>query len=619
MATAEAGGSPQQPHVPMEVHRNSQPSTSFSPSNGSDGLHPNLPAVCRWRTARYHDQECSRYFDCPSHTVERALSDGGHGREHEEQQDMEPQDDQPVSPLSEEGSESEDTLRARSPSPDVPVAAGEATNTSMEAPRIAEEGPERGSSGPSSTSPAFLVNNQPLRIRPRAGSARPEATGNDSGDGGGGMPRSPGPVPMRRSSGVLPRSQLADRPAAGPASPTRLVSGPSPSPSTPAEHSSPSEVVLPRWQPDSEVTYCPFCGTQFSFFVRKHHCRKCGRVVCNSCSPHRITIPYQFIVRPPGVPPPVPQSGPLSLLDSQGWYPGFGGGEKVRLCNPCVPDPNTAPPQAQAEPARTQNNPRPRVQTDNNPPSYRWGVYFASGLPQDAQLRGRSVTVQPGTMSSPQPHFPPTRSAESRILWGTPPVYHRSPTTSQTPHLYSGIISRYRSTLDAGDRGGPSTMAGPSSSSSTSTSRRLPHAFAPRPQIPEEDECPVCHRELPPRTLPNFESLREAHINNCITAHSRYGGRGGGGSSTSTGATLSGGEDELPPVPARRTGMFPYTATEKDCVDSAECSICLEEFEVGVAMARLECLCRFHRACINAWWERHPGRCPMHQHDGFGY
>ncbi len=65
--------------------------------------------------------------------------------------------------------------------------------------------------------------------------------------------------------------------------------------------------------------------------------------------------------------------------------------------------------------------------------------------------------------------------------------------------------------------------------------------------------------------------------------------------------------------------MFPYVATEKDCVDSAECSICLEEFEVGVGMARLECLCRFHRACINAWWERHPGRCPMHQHDGFGY
>jgi hypothetical protein len=65
--------------------------------------------------------------------------------------------------------------------------------------------------------------------------------------------------------------------------------------------------------------------------------------------------------------------------------------------------------------------------------------------------------------------------------------------------------------------------------------------------------------------------------------------------------------------------MFPYLATEKDCVDSAECTICLEEFEVGVPMARLECLCRFHRACISAWFIGHPGRCPVHQHDSFGY
>lgn len=52
-------------------------------------------------------------------------------------------------------------------------------------------------------------------------------------------------------------------------------------------------LVLPRWQPDAEVTFCPICRTQFStfvlyvmflcdeliligrlgFFIRKHHCR----------------------------------------------------------------------------------------------------------------------------------------------------------------------------------------------------------------------------------------------------------------------------------------------------------------------------------------------------------
>lgn len=33
------------------------------------------------------------------------------------------------------------------------------------------------------------------------------------------------------------------------------------------------EFVLPRWQPDAEVTLCPICNTQFSIWVRKHHCR----------------------------------------------------------------------------------------------------------------------------------------------------------------------------------------------------------------------------------------------------------------------------------------------------------------------------------------------------------
>ncbi|KAK0664806.1 Lateral signaling target protein 2-like protein [Lasiodiplodia hormozganensis] len=60
-----------------------------------------------------------------------------------------------------------------------------------------------------------------------------------------------------------------------------------------------SDIMIPPWQPDSDVSHCPVCGTQFSFWYRKHHCRKCGRVVCANCSPHRITIPRQYIVRAP--------------------------------------------------------------------------------------------------------------------------------------------------------------------------------------------------------------------------------------------------------------------------------------------------------------------------------
>ena len=46
----------------------------------------------------------------------------------------------------------------------------------------------------------------------------------------------------------------------------------------------------PRWQPDDEVAECPDCQSSFGVLRRKHHCRACGRVVCNSCSKHRSAI-----------------------------------------------------------------------------------------------------------------------------------------------------------------------------------------------------------------------------------------------------------------------------------------------------------------------------------------
>lgn len=45
------------------------------------------------------------------------------------------------------------------------------------------------------------------------------------------------------------------------------------------------------WVPDSEVRKCPVCQvTIFSMFSRRHHCRRCGRVVCSTCSQHKSLV-----------------------------------------------------------------------------------------------------------------------------------------------------------------------------------------------------------------------------------------------------------------------------------------------------------------------------------------
>ena len=44
------------------------------------------------------------------------------------------------------------------------------------------------------------------------------------------------------------------------------------------------------WIPDSEVSECQTCLKPFSFLVRKHHCRLCGRVICGECSRFRMVL-----------------------------------------------------------------------------------------------------------------------------------------------------------------------------------------------------------------------------------------------------------------------------------------------------------------------------------------
>ncbi|XP_017276427.1 E3 ubiquitin-protein ligase znrf2 isoform X2 [Kryptolebias marmoratus] len=45
--------------------------------------------------------------------------------------------------------------------------------------------------------------------------------------------------------------------------------------------------------------------------------------------------------------------------------------------------------------------------------------------------------------------------------------------------------------------------------------------------------------------------------------------------------------------------------------DSGECSICLDELEQGDTIARLPCLCIYHKGCIDEWFEVNRS-CPEH-------
>ncbi|KAL8735307.1 MAG: hypothetical protein Q9166_000852 [cf. Caloplaca sp. 2 TL-2023] len=166
----------------------------------------------------------------------------------------------------------------------------------------------------------------------------------------------------------------------------------------------------------------------------------------------------------------------------------------------------------------------------------------------------------------------------------------------------------------------------------------LPPQPQPQPQLREEDECPICHQALPPKGPDGSETGREAHVAECIEQHfsssvpraershpsvateaavvanaanatqSQIGGisnaqpvydpRDSEGAEQSSSSNTNAFQ-RMGSQRRRGVGMFKYLATEKDCIgeggEPAECVICFEEFEQGVEMGRLECLCKFHK------------------------
>ncbi|RAR02591.1 FYVE-domain-containing protein [Stemphylium lycopersici] len=465
--------------------------------------------------------------------------------------------------------------------------------------------------------------------------------------------------PLRRPSSIRMHSENTGNTGNTSADPIMLGSSPAssrplpPTPPVPPQANTAlvrrqSDIVLPPWQPDSEVSQCPVCRKPFTFLLRRHHCRKCGRVVCASCSPHRITIPRQFIVHPPS-------ESTANFIDLTGEdegamsnlgpfrNPALGGGEEVRVCNPCVPDPNFSPPPQYQSPGRDSRHPpqfpqpsRPSHAPPPPPPHPRAhrsssSVHDASRFAAPGQMHGQRDNPNDSNQSRRVSYNGSSNIGERRL-----PPLPPSALQQQHPHHRALLISqtminnrpRNRSNFTYGSFAG--SPFGQATSTAVPSPLQPQHAQPPqqRRQIPEEDECPICGEELPPKGPGDDDKDRTQHIEDCIAVHSASPGPTAA-LTPQTSASLptqrtrgmssaGNGEGASNRMSHAARGMFPYTATEKDCTDDegqqAECTICLEDFEAGDRMARLVCWCKFHETCIKEWWDKKGrGACPTHQ------
>ncbi|RPA78927.1 hypothetical protein BJ508DRAFT_151030 [Ascobolus immersus RN42] len=147
----------------------------------------------------------------------------------------------------------------------------------------------------------------------------------------------------------------------------------------------------------------------------------------------------------------------------------------------------------------------------------------------------------------------------------------------------------------------------------------------PGPQLKETDFCPICTRALPPPDpVTGSEVERERHIEACINRSMNATSTSPPAVPAPTSSSVPNGGSARPRTMPRRSTvtkalgrMSTYSATAKDThgVDGepVECVICFEEFEEGDEMAMLDCLCRYHKACIRKWFDKKGnGNCPVH-------
>ena len=50
------------------------------------------------------------------------------------------------------------------------------------------------------------------------------------------------------------------------------------------------------WQPDADARACPVCAREFTLTRRRHHCRLCKQIFCNSCSKQRFSRDFDGVV-----------------------------------------------------------------------------------------------------------------------------------------------------------------------------------------------------------------------------------------------------------------------------------------------------------------------------------
>ena len=309
------------------------------------------------------------------------------------------------------------------------------------------------------------------------------------------------------------------------------------------------------WKDDDAVTQCFLCESTYNFFNRRHHCRKCGRVVCGNCSDQSIQyFPNTLVVNPNGV---------CSRLKS--W-------ERYRTCDECVEttlmirralaeevDPYTAPDAASSDDnnsttktagntftrmvSSSTNSSRlqlPRVTNDDNGSDHNLCPVCATNLAKEFR---RATQLSGGESSSHDFDLFKERHIDDCLV------------------AFDFNSEHQR-------------LSSPRKGSQRHRNKMLVY-------------------NMPPIPKPQYETIPNSNLE---------------GTSADTVKILPSTSEVFGSV----NTILSIEPSEKNQLDQ-ECVICLEDLKAGDKVGRLECLCVFHYKCIKDWFNKKGyGECPVH-------
>ncbi|KAK6096423.1 hypothetical protein MT418_003258 [Batrachochytrium dendrobatidis] len=326
------------------------------------------------------------------------------------------------------------------------------------------------------------------------------------------------------------------------------------------------------WIKDSEASRCSNCSVNFTFTIRRHHCRRCGLVYCDQCSSRRVMIPTCMLTHTTN----------QSSADSNPI--------NTRLDNLIPMGDSDLPTPLETETLHRFASRTSESSTDEQPSS---ATPLAGGGPASKERVCDACYVVMTTM--PEPYLAQTDSD----------LHHtqRSTRDGTLAILNNETRSNITNTPIASDMPGSSIHF-----------NRNRHRQSLADSI--MSECPVCQKVLASEML---ETDVESHVATCLesVAYSldRPSVMDKGMQDLSS---SSSGIDRAGPIGRSVksiSGNRYIVQVLAASIPNIECSICMDDFEKGQHIARLNCLCMFHLCCIQEWFNNPKyGKqmCPVH-------